>query len=298
MLKYLGKDQFEGLEEAIAIAKTVGWGAADILRSYYRGESDRGELNIQHKKEGPVTAADIVTNQYILDELEAKFGTQDFGYLTEETYKFESKGVMSPPLSQEWIWIIDPLDGTRDFIEQTGEYAVQIALVYQNRPIAAVVVWPEAEKLYYAIKGSGTFVETRQGNPNPVKVSQRQNLEDLSLVVSRTHRDERFNYLLQNLPCKNQQYVGSVGCKIATIVEQRADVYISLSGKSAPKDWDIAAPELILTEAGGKFTYLDGSPLNYNRGDVNQWGCLIASNGQCHEELCNQTKQILAQLES
>jgi len=298
VLKSLGKDQFEGLEEVMTIAKSVGWGAADILRSYYRGEPDRGALNIQEKTEGPVTAADIVTNQYILDNLQAKFGTQEFGYLTEETYKFQSKGVMSPPLSQKWIWIIDPLDGTRDFIERTGEYAVQIALVYQHRPIAAIVVWPEAEKLYYAIKGGGTFVETRQGNTTPVTVSPRQKIEDLSLVVSRTHRDERFNYLLQHLPCKNQQYVGSVGCKVATIIEQRADVYISLSSKSAPKDWDIAAPELILTEAGGKFTYLDGSPLNYNRGDVNQWGCLIASNGHCHEQLCNQIKEILEQIEN
>lgn len=298
MLKSLGKDQFEGLEEVIAIAKSVGWGAADILRSYYRGEPERGELNIEEKKEGPVTAADIVTNQYILDNLQASFGTQEFGYLTEETYKFQSKGVMSPPLSQDFIWIIDPLDGTRDFIEQTGEYAVQIALVYQHRPIAAVVVWPEAEKLYYAIKGNGTFVENRQGHTTSVTVSQRQDITDLSLVVSRTHRDEKFNHLLENLPCKNKQYVGSVGCKIATIIEQRADVYISLSGKSAPKDWDIAAPELILTEAGGKFTYLDGSPLNYNRGDVNQWGCLIASNGCCHDEILQQTQEILGKLES
>jgi len=294
VLKYLDTDQFEGLEEVVAIGRSIGWGAADILRSYYRGEPSRGELNVQNKKDGPVTSADVVANQYILDNLQATFGNQDFGYLSEETYKFESKGVLSPPLPQPWIWIIDPLDGTRDFIDKTGEYAVQIALVYEGRPVLAVVVWPELEKLYYATKGGGTFVETRDGNSVEVRVSGRDRLEDLSIVVSRTHRDDRFNNLLQKLPCKDQKYVGSVGCKIATIIEQKADIYISLSGKSAPKDWDIAAPELILTEAGGKFTYLDGSPLNYNRGDVNQWGCLIASNGQCHEQLCSQAQEILA----
>lgn len=296
VLKSLGQDRFEGLEEVIAIAREVGWGAADILRSYYRGEPNYGDLDVQEKKDGPVTAADVAANHYILDNLQAVFGTEDFGYLSEETYKFQSKGVLSPPLPQSWIWIIDPLDGTRDFIDQTGEYAVQIALVYERCPVAAVVAWPEAEKLYYAIKGGGTFVETRDGNSTPLRVSERDKLEDLSVVVSRTHRDDRFNNLLQQLPCKNKQYVGSVGCKIATIIEQRADVYISLSGKSAPKDWDIAAPELILTEAGGNFTYLDGSALNYNRGDVNQWGCLIASKGRCHEELCTQIKAILAKL--
>ncbi|MHC5832004.1 MAG: inositol monophosphatase family protein, partial [Nostoc sp.] len=90
---------------------------------------------------------------------------------------------------------------------------------------------------------------------------------------------------------------GSVGCKIATIVEQQADIYISLSGKSAPKDWDIAAPELILTEAGGKFTHFDGTPLHYNTGDINQWGGLLASNAEYHEVLCEEAERILAQFD-
>ena len=293
VLKALTENRFEGLEEVVAIARSVGWGAADILRSYYRGEPETGDLNVQEKKDGPVTAADVVTNHYILDNLQASFGKQDFGYLSEETYKFQSKGVFSAPFPEPWIWIIDPLDGTRDFIDKTGEYAVQIALAYQGSPVLAVVVWPEKEKLYYATKGGGTFVENRDGSIEPVRVSDRNSLADLAIVVSRTHRDERFNNLLQQLPCKNQKYVGSVGCKIITIIEQQADIYISISGKSAPKDWDMAAPELILTEAGGKITYLDGSALKYNRGDVNQWGCLVASNGQCHAELLSTIEAVL-----
>jgi 3'(2'), 5'-bisphosphate nucleotidase len=80
--------------------------------------------------------------------------------------------------------------------------------------------------------------------------------------------------------------VGSVGGKIAAIVEQRADLYLSLSGKSAPKDWDMAAPELVLTEAGGRFTHFDGQPLRYAQGDPSQWGGRIASNGPQHDALC------------
>jgi 3'(2'), 5'-bisphosphate nucleotidase len=76
-------------------------------------------------------------------------------------------------------------------------------------------------------------------------------------------------------------------------VEQQADIYISLSGKSAPKDWDMAAPELILTEAGGKFTHFDRQPLQYNTGDVNQWGGLLASNAQHHDILCKLAEDIL-----
>ncbi|MGB7442727.1 MAG: inositol monophosphatase family protein [Coleofasciculaceae cyanobacterium] len=296
-LKSVGEQRYEGLEEILVVARKVGWGAADILQSYYHGDPQQDELDVQDKKDGPVTAADIAANHYILEQFQAALGKEDFGYLSEETYKSLSTQAQEVLKNQPWVWVIDPLDGTRDFIERTGEYAVHLALVRQGRPILAVVVWPEREKLYYATKGGGTFVENRAGVSQPVKVSSRNTIEDLSLVASRTHRDERFNQLLAQLPLKGKKYVGSVGCKIATILEQEADIYISLSGKSAPKDWDMAAPELILTEAGGEFTHFDGTPLKYNQGDVRQWGGLMASNGHCHEALCSQASEILAQID-
>jgi 3'(2'), 5'-bisphosphate nucleotidase len=285
------------MRDILAIARSLGWGAADILRSYYRGEpledGTERSLDIQNKKDGPVTAADLAVNRYVLSKLQDALGTEDFGYLSEETYKAKA----SPePLPQDWVWIIDPLDGTRDFIDKTGEYAFHLALTYRGRPVLTVVACPELEKLYYATAGGGAFVEMN-GVSQPIQVSDRSPLEELTVVVSRTHRDDRFNYLLKHLPCQNQLSVGSVGGKIAAIVDQRADIYISLSSKSAPKDWDMAAPELILTEAGGLFTYVDGNPLRYNRGDVNQWGCLIASNGTCHTELCAEAARILAELD-
>lgn len=297
VLKSLGGGRYEGLEEILAIARQVGWGAGDILRSFYRGNSNNGDLEIQEKKDGPVTAADVATNQYILEKLQL-IDSEDFAYLSEENYKSLPDSEKNLLVKHPWVWIIDPLDGTRDFIDKTGEYAVHIALVHQGRPILAIVVWPEVEKLYYATLGGGTFVETRAGTTTPISVSKRNNIEDLSLVASRTHRDERLKQLLQQLPFKEKHYVGSIGCKVATIIEQQADVYISLSGKSAPKDWDMAAPELILTEAGGQFTHFDQTPLMYNQGDVNQWGGLMASNGQCHSLLCHQASDILAKIDS
>jgi 3'(2'), 5'-bisphosphate nucleotidase len=160
-----------------------------------------------------------------------------------------------------------------------------------------VVVLPEAGKLYWAQLGAGAFVEKRDGKCTQLRVSDRSRLEDLCVVSRRTVRGERLNELLHRLPCQNQQYFGSIGCKFAAITEERADGYISLSGKSAPKDWDLAAPELILTEAGGRLTRADGTLLMYNQGDVSQWGCLIASNGNCHEELCARSAAILAHLQ-
>ena len=283
----------KAIEDILAIARSVGWGASYLLRSYYSSQLRSGDLEIKDKQGDPVTAADIAVSHYILERLQENLGDQEFGYISEETYNLESYQQSSQP----WVWIIDPLDGTRDFIEKTGEYAIHIALVKHGRPVLAVVAYPEAEKLYYATLGSGTFVETRDGKVTRKEISKRNKIEDFILVVSRTHRDERFNNLLQQLPYKNQKHIGSIGCKIAAIVEHQADVYISLSGKSAPKDWDLAAPELILTEAGGEFTHFDGNPLMYNQRDVSQWGGLLASNGQCHAQLCQEAERILASLD-
>lgn len=283
------------VEELLAIARRLGWGAAKILRAYYRGEDASDgtpfNLDIQEKKDGPVTAADLAVNHYVLTQLQSILGPQQFGYLSEETYKAQAD---AQPIANDWVWILDPLDGTRDFIERTGEYAFHLALTYQGRPALSVVACPEAERLYYAALGQGAFVETPDGTTQRLQVSSTDRPEALTIVASRTHRDDRFNHLLQTLPCKERLYVGSVGGKIAAIVDQRADVYLSLSGKSAPKDWDMAAPELILTEAGGQFTHFNGDPLQYNTGDVSQWGGLLASNGVCHTQLGQTATEILA----
>ena len=280
------------LQAILAIARKVAWGASDLLRSYYHGTAKNPDLDIQYKQNEPVTAADVAVSRYILEQLQEALGNEDFGYISEETYQ-SSLGKQSSP----WVWIIDPLDGTRDFIQKTGDYAIHIALVQNSRPVLAVVALPEAEKLYFATKGMGTFVATRE-QCFPIQVSCGRPIEDLTVVVSRSHRHEQLDYLLQKLPCQNHKSVGSVGCKIATILEKQADLYISLSGKSAPKDWDLAAPELILTEAGGKFTHFDGSLLQYNNQDINQWGGLIGSNGEHHQQLCEAVEKLMVEFSS
>jgi 3'(2'), 5'-bisphosphate nucleotidase len=261
------------LEKTIELTQT----AAEILKSYYRGSS--ADLEVLDKAEGPVTVADKAVDKHLLDGIQSICG-ESCGYLTEETYQPGDR-----ELSQDWVWIIDPLDGTRDFIDKTGEYAIHIALTYKHRPVLAVVGIPEADRTYAAIAGGGTWKITADGVRKSVHVAVGKNLTELIVVASRNHRSTGLVRLLAQLPCQQHQEVGSIGCKIAAIVEHRADLYISLSGKSAPKDWDLAAPELILTEAGGKFTYRDGSPLQYNRGDVSQWGCAIASTGEWHQQL-------------
>lgn len=275
------------LDEILKITRVVAWGATDILRSHYRGTVEN--LDVQYKSgDDPVTIADVAVSNYIIDTLQAQLGNDDFGYISEETEP-------NQPRSQKYVWIIDPLDGTRDFIEKTDEYAIHIALVEQHRPVLAVVAVPEAEKIYYATLNGGTYVECRHREPEKVQVIEPTSIEEMTVLVSRSHRSAPLDHILKHLPCQKQKNVGSIGCKIAAIIEQNADAYISLSGKSAPKDWDIAAPELILTEAGGKYTRYDGSMLSYNHADVNQWGGLIASNGKYHHQLGQQAQILLQQ---
>jgi 3'(2'), 5'-bisphosphate nucleotidase len=286
-------DRSKSLAEILKIARSVAWGASDILSAYYNGKNPQQELETEEDKDGPVTKADLAANHYIVEQLQSQLGTEEFGYLSEETFDVKA----AKPVEHDWVWIIDPLDGTRDFIDKTGEYCLHIALTYQGRPVIGIVAIPEAGKVYFASKDNGTFVETKDGSIEPIKVSDRTVPEELYLIVSRTHRDDRFQKLIDRLPLKGKKYMGSVGGKISTILEQESDIYISLSGKSAAKDWDFAAPELILTEAGGQFSYINGDPVFYNQGDVKKWGCIMATNGHCHQTLCEQATTIIEEID-
>jgi 3'(2'), 5'-bisphosphate nucleotidase len=262
--------------EVLTTATEIAWEATDLLRAFYR--SDR--VTVVDKGGEPQTNADRAVDAHILQRLQAAYGTS-CGYLTEETYRQQQE-----PCPEEWVWIVDPIDGTKEFINKTGEYAVHIALTYRQRPWLAVVALPEVEKIYRAVRGGGTEVVTRQESIQKVAVSQITPPIESVVIASRSHRSPGLEKILDTLPCKQQIQVGSVGGKVAAILEGRADIYISKSAKSAPKDWDLAAPELILTEAGGYFTNALGQNLLYNGADVSQWGCLVASSGQWHRELC------------
>jgi 3'(2'), 5'-bisphosphate nucleotidase len=276
---------FDRLPELLDLTRTIGWQTATILRE---AESN---FDVEKSGDSPVTSADLAANECILSGLRGVLGETDFAYLSEETFHTQ------PPeerLGKPWVWIIDPLDGTKDFIQGTGEYATHIALTHQGRPVLAVVVCPGQDLLYAAIAGQGTTVEDRSGAKRRLQVSTKSTLESLILVSSRNHRSGPMEQLLNQLPHHSQQAVGSIGGKLAAIAQQKADLYVTVSGKSAPKDWDFAAPDLILSEAGGRLTRFDGQPLTYNQADVSQWGGILGSNGGCHDRLCALATAILA----
>lgn len=282
------------------------WGAADILRAYGRGEAPPygfpPALSVDHGGEGPVSAADLAVNQWLLEGLRQGFPQAGWTLLSEETAADQLRE--GTPLQAEWLWILDPLDGTKDFLQGTGEYAVHLALVRGQRPVLGVVLLPEPQELWFGIVENAqpgaprqAWRENRAGDPFPPALSQRRACGELVLVASRSHRDQRLEELLNALELGETRAVGSVGGKVATILRGETDLYISLSGRSAPKDWDMAAPEAVLLAAGGAFSHADGQPLLYNTGHGLQAGCLIASHGPAHAELCQRTAEAMQRID-
>ena len=294
-----------GLDALLAELRRLSWGAADILLAYGRGEQPpygfAKALSVDDGGEGPVSAADLAVNQWLLDGLGAAFPGAAWTLLSEETAKEQLADLPAGQgLAAEWLWILDPLDGTKDFLQGTGEYAVHLALVHGQQPVLGVVLLPELGELWFgllpALTGSvgEAWRENRAGERFPVSFSNRRELSALVLVASRNHRDQRLEQLLSALALGDTKAIGSVGGKVATILRGETDLYISLSGKSAPKDWDMAAPEAVLRAAGGAFSHADGRALSYNNGDVRQAGCLIASHGPSHQALCSKAAAALA----
>ncbi|MFQ6537805.1 3'(2'),5'-bisphosphate nucleotidase CysQ [Aphanothece stagnina] len=290
------------LDTLLVELRRLSWGAADILRAYARGEQPPHgfppALSVDAGGEGPVSAADLAVNRWLLDGLAQAFPDADWTLLSEETAKEQL--TEGEPLAADWLWILDPLDGTKDFLQGTGEYAVHLALVKAGTPVLGVVLLPEMEELWLGVvagEAGEAWCENRAGDRSPARFSDRRAPGELVLVASRNHRDARLEQLLEALELGDTKAIGSVGGKVATILRGETDLYVSLSGRSAPKDWDMAAPEAVLRAAGGAFSHADGAPLAYNTGDVRQAGCLIASHGRAHAELCERAAAAMARID-
>ncbi len=287
------------LDDLLRELRFLSWGAADILLAYSKGEKPPHgfpkALSVQDGGDGPVSAADLAVNSWLLNGLNINFPLASWAMLSEENAKEEfPEGVK---INQKWIWILDPLDGTKDFLKGTGEYAVHLALLNSNIPTLGVVLIPELEELWFGVAGFGAWCEDRQGNKKSFSFSKKNKISEMTLVSSRSHRDEKLEKLIDAIPFLEKKIVGSVGCKVAKILKGEADFYLSLSARTAPKDWDMAAPEAVLNAAGGRFTHANLKKISYNTGDRNQWGCLIASHGKNHEKLCKYIERELLDID-
>src|SRR5688500_2033629 len=243
-----------GLEVAIDLARAAGKSILEQYEEPLRVEQKKNENDVE-----PVTQADRIANELIVNGLKAQFPGD--GILAEESVDTERR------LSKSRVWMVDPLDGTNGFIDGNGDFAVQIGLVEDSECVAAVVYLPLTDVLYRAVLGDGTWIERPELEPEKAAVSDRLKFAEMRLAASRSHRSPRMNKVVQRFGFREEVQRGSVGIKVGLLVEEQCDLYIHLSGRT--KQWDTCAPQLVLTEAGGRMTDLFGRPLNYNVPGVN-----------------------------
>ncbi|MFC0308771.1 3'(2'),5'-bisphosphate nucleotidase CysQ [Gallibacterium trehalosifermentans] len=236
------------LEQALQIAYQAG----DQLKTFYQQK-----VNIKIKAdETPVTEADLAVSRYLIQALTEL--DPSIPVLSEENCAI--------PLAerQNWqrYWLIDPLDGTQQFIDRTDQFSVLIALVEQQRPVIGIIHAPVLNQTFYAVKGQGAFF--RQGDTISSLNSQHSFSPDRPITIAIGKSTNKNKVLAQLNPKFHYQFLtyGSSGLKSTLVARQQCDCYIRLGDTG---EWDTAAAELILQESGGDIFTLKQQPLTYNQ---------------------------------
>lgn len=249
---------------AIKLAREAG---GKILEYYGQPSSE-----LDPKGPGnPLTKADLASEKIIIEGL-GEFG---YGVLSEETTDDKSR------LTQELVWIVDPMDGTSDFIDMTDDFCVMIGLSQKGKAVLGVVYHPTQDRLFFATKGQGAYMQVGQGDSVRLQVSERREWSEIRMVVSRNHLSEletRFSqeYGIQTKP------VGSVGLKSTIIANAEADLNFNPSRYTW--EWDVCAPLIILEEAGGRLTDTKGEEFTFNKDNARNENGYLASNGRRHDD--------------
>ena len=279
--------------------RDISWEACDILLYYsqiLKDSSDKSNILKNNNNDDPVTFADLKVNELVINRINEKYKNIDWEILSEENVKTDPDNCDT---NSDWLWILDPLDGTKDFIEGTSNYAMHLALNYKLKPLIGVVLIPEKDELWIA-DGEKVWSETRDISYMQPSLFPKNTFNEMVVVTSKNHRNETLKKLIDKVGFKNVIVMGSIGCKIASLLRGESDIYICLSlpGKSSPKDWDFAAPEAILKTAGGAITDLDNKELNYGTSNFEQGGIIIASNNvKKHKSFCLEIKKIIQMYE-
>ena len=283
------------INNLIADLRILSWEVSDILIYYSKMLKDpncKSNLIKGSDTKDPVTIADLEVNELVIERLNSKYKSIDWGILSEENVKNDGNCFKR---NNDWLWILDPLDGTKDFIEGTGNYAMHLALSYKNNPVFGIVLIPEKEELWISNENE-TWCERRDGTKRKLQKSYSNTLQEMTIVTSKNHNNQILRNLIDTINFKEIIVMGSIGCKIASIIRGDTDFYISLSlpGKSSPKDWDFAAPTAILKAFGGAITNLENEDLIFNKQNFEQGGIIIASNDKLsHYSKCSQLKEII-----
>jgi len=259
-------DYSRELERACAVARQ----AATLVAGF-----DTRAMAVEHKQGGePVTAADLASSTFIVRALAEAF--PDDAILSEELPDDASR------LHKPRVWMIDPIDGTRDFIAGDTGYVVMLGLCVEGRPAVGVVAQPKTGMVWMGAAGLGAWKESPPGHRQPLRVSSVREAREIRLVSSKSHRSEYYGRFCRALGISDELALGSVGLKVALIAEGSRDLYVYPGGQT--KIWDSCGPEAILIAAGGNVTDSEGHPLCYTQASLRNPRGMIASNGLVHDQ--------------
>lgn len=259
------------LPQVIGIAKEAG----DAIMKIYRQPCNEVALKSDNS---PLTEADLASDRLITNGL-ARIA-QDWPILSEESEHspFESRS------SWTRFWLVDPLDGTKEFIKRNGEFTVNIALIENGRPILGVVYAPALDVCFFAADGTGAYVERNAIPAQRISVKERDEQEIIKVVASRSHSGARTEALLNRLGRHECISMGS-SLKLCLVAEGIAHFYPRLG---PTMEWDTAAAHAIVNEAGGIVCQWSGVELNYNKADLhNPEFFVLAGNDRFLQTLIN-----------
>ena len=261
------------LEEELKTAIFLSRKAGAAILEFYGEDFKVVEKNPNQKVSEPVTIADRTSSKIIVKGLADAF--PDDGTLSEEEFDNKER------LEKQRVWIIDPLDGTKGFINRNGDFAVQIGLAVDGVAVLGVVFLPAENVLYYAVQNSGAWEVKDEEIPQQMHVSDISDFTGMTMAASRNHHSPQTSRIVEKFGLKKEVKRDSVGLKVGLIAKQICDIYIHPSIHT--KHWDTCAPEIILREAGGEMTDLSGAKMIYNTPDVRNLGGILASNGVSHD---------------
>lgn len=247
------------LSDALLFARRVARKAGAAAMAHY------GTTAATAKNSGsPVTEADHAANALIVEAIRKAY--PDDAILSEESADSQER------LSATRVWIVDPLDGTREFLARNGEFSIMIGLALNGEAVLGVVYMPDGDRLYSAARGQGATVEVDQEVQG--LRTDRSHYWPPRMVGSRSHPDEMTLRIRDALGVVDVAPSGSVGVKCALIAEGKRDLYVH----PVPhlKEWDTCAPEVLLREAGGTVSDCTGAPLCYNKPDPRQPDGILA----------------------
>lgn len=257
--------------ELLALLRIAAAAAKVVMEVYAR------PFDVEYKgPQDPVTEADRRANALICELLEREF--PGVPIVAEESDPETFAGFRN----SDRVFFVDPVDGTREFVDRNGEFAVMIGVVEGARALAAVIDAPARHEIFAGWVGQGA-VRIAHGKQEPIRVSELSDLRQGRLVGSRSHRGPNLERALARLAPREVLVMGSAGLKSTLVACGQVEAYVAPG--YAGQRWDACAGDALVTAAGGKLTDTHGDPIDYRAPSLSNDRGLIASNGHVHEAL-------------